>query len=209
MFFPGADGSAGPTSGGENINGVRIATAADARAIAAIYAPYVLETAISFEEVPPEPEEMAARMASILDTYPYLVFDDGQRVLGYAYASQHRSKPAYRWSVETTVYVDRLAHRGGIGRALYAELIDLLTRQGFQSAFAGIVPPNPGSVALHETMGFTYLGTFPAIGFKFGKLQDLGWWRRGLSPEPPSRDPTPFKSLGKFIISECWPPSPR
>jgi phosphinothricin acetyltransferase len=179
--------------------GVRVATEADARAIAAIYAPYVLETAISFEEVPPKPKEMAARMASILETYPYLVFDSGERVLGYAYGSQHRSKPAYRWSAETTVYVDRQAHRGGIGRALYAELLDLLTRQGFHSAFAGIVPPNENSVGLHEAMGFNYLGTFAEIGFKFGKLQDLGWWRRTLSPGTPAREPTPFKSLAKRL----------
>jgi L-amino acid N-acyltransferase YncA len=180
------------------MSGVRIATQKDARAIAAIHAPYVLETAISFEDIPPEPDEMAARMASILDAYPFLVFDDGERVLGYAYGSQHRSKPAYRWSVETTVYVDGQAHRSGIGRALYAELLDLLTRQGFHSAFAGIVPPNEKSVGLHEAMGFSYLGTFAEIGFKFGKLQDLGWWRRTLSPGAPAREPIPFKSLAQL-----------
>jgi phosphinothricin acetyltransferase len=177
------------------MSGVRVAREADSSSIAAIYAPYVLETAISFEEIPPEPEEMAARMASILETYPYLVFDDGERVLGYAYGSQHRSKPAYRWSVETTVYVERTAHRGGIGRALYAELLALLTRQGFHSAFAGIVPPNENSVALHEAMGFRYLGTFGEIGFKFGRLQDLCWWRRTLSEGPPALEPTRFSAL--------------
>jgi phosphinothricin acetyltransferase len=177
------------------VTGIRIATAADARAIAAIHAPYVLETAISFEETPPEPAEMAARMAAILEIYPYLVFDDGERVLGYAYGSQHRSKPAYRWSVETTVYVDGQAQRRGIGRALYAELLDLLARQGFHSAFAGIVLPNEKSVGLHEAMGFSYLGTFAEIGFKFGKLQDLGWWRRTLAPGSPQQEPIPFKAL--------------
>jgi phosphinothricin acetyltransferase len=179
------------------VNGVRVATQADARAIAAIYAPYVLETAISFEERPPAPEEMAARMASILAAYPYLVFEDGGRVLGYAYGSQHRSKPAYRWSVETTVYVDCKAQRRGIGQALYVELLEVLTRQGFHSAFAGIVLPNENSVGLHEALGFLYLGTFAEIGFKFGKLQDLGWWRRTLSPGLPADDPIPFKALAK------------
>ncbi len=177
------------------MSGVRVATAKDARAIAAIYAPYVLNTPTSFEEIPPEPDEMAARMAAILKTYPYLVFDDGERVLGYAYGSQHRSKPAYRWSVETTVYVDGEAHRSGIGRALYADLLALLTRQGFHSAFAGIVPPNENSVGLHEAMGFRYLGTFAEIGFKFGELQDLGWWRRTLAPGTPAREPLPFPSI--------------
>jgi phosphinothricin acetyltransferase len=174
---------------------VRVATLADAEAITAIYAPYVLETAISFDETPPEPVEMAAKMASILETYPYLVFEDGGRVLGYAYGSQHRAKPAYRWSAETTAYVDAAAHRRGIGRALYTELLDLLTRQGFHSAFAGIVPPNDESVGLHEAMGFSYLGTFTGIGFKFGKLQDLGWWQRTLAPGLPAHDPIPFRSL--------------
>jgi phosphinothricin acetyltransferase len=181
------------------MSGVRVATEADACAIAAIYAPYVLKTAISFEETPPEPDEMAARMASILETYPYLVFDDGERVLGYAYGGQFRSRPAYRWSVETTVYVDGQAHGGGIGRALYAELLDLLTRQGFHVAFAGIVPPNEKSVGLHEAMGFSHLGAFAEIGFKFGKLQDIGWWRRTLAPGPPAREPIPFKSLATRV----------
>jgi phosphinothricin acetyltransferase len=188
------------------MGGVRVATPADARAIAAIYAPYVLETAISFEEVPPEHTEMAARMVSILETYPYLLFDDGDRVLGYAYGSQHRSKPAYRWSVETTVYVDRQAHRTGIGRALYVELLELLTRQGFHVAFAGIVLPNDKSVGLHEAMGFSHLGTFAEIGFKFGALQDLGWWRRILSPRPPTSEPIPYKALS---VSLADVPSPR
>ena len=174
---------------------IRIATEADADAIAAIYAPYVLETPISFEETPPTPDEMRRRISSTLEVYPYLVFADGDQILGYAYGSAHRTKPAYRWSVETTVYVAPHAHRKGIGRRLYAELLDLLTRQGFHSAFAGIVPPNEKSVGLHEAMGFSYLGTFPEIGFKHGKWHDLGWWRRSLAEGFPSRDPIHFRSL--------------
>lgn len=177
---------------------VRIATEADARAIAAIYEPYVRETAVSFEEVPPSPDEMARRLASTLETYPYLVYEAGDGVLGYAYGSAHRAKPAYRWSVETTVYVARHAHRRGIGRALYAELLHLLTRQGFHSAFAGIVPPNDKSVRLHEAMGFEYLGNFPEIGFKHGELHDLGWWRRTLADGKPRDEPIPF---GHFYLT--------
>ena len=140
---------------------VRIATEADAAAIAAIYAPYVRETAISFDEEPPMPVEMARRLTSTLETYPFLVFDDGQGVLGYAYGSIHRAKPAYRWSVETTVYAVRHLYRRGIGRALYTRLIELLVRQGFHSAFAGIVPPNEGSIGLHEAMGFVVSWDIP------------------------------------------------
>jgi phosphinothricin acetyltransferase len=138
---------------------------------------------------------MAAKMATILDVYPYLVFDDGKKLLGYAYGSQHRPRPAYRWSVETTVYVDRSSHRQGIGRAFYGQLLEVLTRQGFHSAFAGIVLPNDKSIGLHEAMGFRYIGTFSDIGFKFGEFQHLGWWQRTLSPERPVRDPISFRSL--------------
>ena len=174
---------------------VRIATETDAEAIAAIYAPYVRDTAISFDEDPPGPEEMRRRLASSRDVYPFLVFDDGEGVQGYAYASAHRSKLAYRWSVETTVYTVRHLYRRGIGRALYSRLIDLLVRQGFHAAFAGIVPPNEGSVGLHEAMGFVYLGTFPEIGFKHGQFHDLGWWRRTLAEGKPQHDPIPFRAL--------------
>ena len=177
------------------MNAVRAATEADAEAIAAIYAPYVLETPISFDEKPPSADEMRLRVASIQETYPFLVFDDGQGVMGYAYGSMHRAKPAYRWSVETTVYTARHLHRRGIGRALYTSLLDILTRQGFHLALAGIVPPNDASVGLHQAMGFVYLGTFPEIGFKHGRLHDLGWWRRTLAEGAPRHDPIPFQSL--------------
>jgi phosphinothricin acetyltransferase len=184
-----------PSKVGTRGGAVRIATEADVDAIAAIYGPYVRETAISFEESPPTPGEMARRLTATLETYPYLVFDDGEGVLGYAYGSVHRTKPAYRWSVETTVYAARHAQRRGIGRALYTELLDLLARQGFHSAFAGIALPNDKSVGLHEAMGFVYLGKFAEIGFKHGELHDVGWWRRTLAEGKPRREPVPFKSL--------------
>jgi L-amino acid N-acyltransferase YncA len=177
------------------VSGVRIANEADADAIAAIYEPYVRDTAISFEEVPPTPSEMARRLTSTLEFYPYLVFDDGASVLGYAHGGTHRAKPAYRWSVETTLYVERNAHRRGIGRALYAQLLHLLIQQGFHVAFAGIVPPNEKSVGLHESLGFVYLGTFPEIGFKHGQFHDVGWWRRTLAEGRPRHEPIPFKSI--------------
>lgn len=177
------------------MSAVRIATEADARAIATIYEPYVRETAISFEELPPTPSEMARRLTSTLESYPYLVFDDGGSVLGYAYGSTLRTKPAYRWSVETTIYVARNAQRRGVGRALYAELLRLLTKQRFHVAFAGIVPPNEKSIGLHESLGFMYLGTFAEIGFKHGQFHDLGWWRRPLAEGRPHHEPIPFELL--------------
>lgn len=171
---------------------VRVATPADAGAIAAIYAPYVLETAISFEEEPPSGSEMASRIAATLPTHPFLVFEEGGRVLGYAYGSAHVPRAAYRWSANVSVYAAVDAHRRGIGRALYATLIATLRRQGFHSLFAGIALPNEKSVGLHETIGFAHLGTYREVGFKLGRWHDVGYWRLGLRDGPPSAEPIPF-----------------
>ena len=159
---------------------VRTATTADAEAIQRIYAPIVLETAISFEEVPPTVEEMAGRIAVTLQTHPYLVAVERGRVCGYVYASAHAERAAYRHSVNTTVYVAPEAQRTGVGRALYFELLTQLKRRGFHAAFAGIALPNPGSVALHELVGFKPLGVYREVGFKFGRWHDVGWWQRLL-----------------------------
>ena len=174
---------------------VRVASVGDAQDVAAIYAPYVLETAISFEEAPPSPDEMARRVAATLKTYPWLVFDEGEGPLGYAYASPHRDRAAYRWSVDVAVYVAAAGHGRGVGRALYGELLQILVRQGFHAAFAGIALPNPNSIRLHEAMGFVHLGTYLEVGFKHGEWRDVGWWRRPLAEGPPASEPTPFASM--------------
>lgn len=158
---------------------IRTAKVADAAAIQAIYAPIVEDTAISFEEVPPSIAEMRERIATTMRDYPYLIAERNGEVIGYAYASQHRSRAAYRWSVDVTVYIADQAHRKGIGRALYSRLIAELTERGFHAAFAGIALPNPGSVAL-ESMGFTPLGIYREVGQKFGQWHDVGWWQRLL-----------------------------
>lgn len=159
---------------------IRTAKVADAAAIQAIYAPIVEDTAISFEEVPPSIAEMRERIATTMRDYPYLTAERNGEVIGYAYASQHRSRAAYRWSVDVTVYIADQAHRKGVGRALYSRLIAELTERGFHAAFAGIALPNPGSVALHESMGFTPLGIYREVGQKFGRWHDVGWWQRLL-----------------------------
>jgi L-amino acid N-acyltransferase YncA len=122
---------------------IRVAGEGDATAIAAIYAPYVQKTAISFEIEPPAAETMAQRIATTLETHPWLVADCGGEVIGYAYAGKHRERAAYRWTVDTTVYVDAAVHRRGTGHALYRVLLDMLRQQGFRSAFAEIVLPIP------------------------------------------------------------------
>lgn len=159
---------------------IREARPEDATAIQAIYAPIVTGTAISFEEVPPTVGEMRQRIATTLLTYPYLVAVRDGRLVGYAYASQHRARAAYRWAVDVTVYVAESERRTGVGHSLYTELLPILARQGFNAAYAGIALPNAGSVGLHERLGFRHIGTFPQVGFKLGRWHDVGYWRLEL-----------------------------
>lgn len=175
--------------------GARVATAGDAAAVAAIYEPYVLYTAISFEETPPTADEMAARIAVTLRTHPFLVFEQDRAVVGYAYGGPHGARPAYRWSANVSVYVEQGAHRLGVGRHLYTELIALLRRQGMHALFAGIALPNDKSVGLHEALGFEHLGTYREVGFKLGSWHDVGYWRLGLRRGPPSSEPLLFEAI--------------
>ena len=162
---------------------IRPATDLDAVAVAAIYAPYV-ETAISFEETAPTPDEMAARIAKSRSRWQWLVAELDGEVVGYAYGSQHRERAAYRWSVEVSAYVGRDYHRQGIGRALYSALFAELAGKGFCNAFAGITLPNEASVRLHTSMGFHPIGTFRSIGWKFGRWHDVAWFQRKLRDTP-------------------------
>jgi len=170
---------------------IRIATAADAEQVTAIYAPNVESTAVSFESLVPSTEEMAARITGRQPAYPWLVAEDGdQRVLGYAYAGRFAARAAYAWSVETSVYVAEAARRRGIWRGLYTALFQILAAQGYRRAFGGIALPNPGSVALHEKLGFRPSGVYRAVGWKFGVWHDVGWWQLSLGetdrePQPP------------------------
>jgi len=174
---------------------IRIAEISDAAVIQAIYAPMVERTVISFELEPPSVEEMAKRIDSILPTYPYLVAERGGQVIGYAYASQHRAREAYRWSVDVTVYVAPEAHRSGVARALYGILLPILTKQGFHAAYAGIALPNDGSVGLHEALGFTHIGTYPEVGYKHGAWHDVGYWRLALDVSCPPIEIVMFSRL--------------
>ena len=159
---------------------IRSATAADAASILAIYAPIVRDTIISFETEVPTAAEIAHRIDATLKTYPFLVAEMRGAIAGYAYAGEHRARAAYRWSVDVTVYVAAPARRSGVGRALYARLLPMLAQQQFHAAFAGIALPNPASVGLHEAMGFTPVGIYREVGFKFGRWHDVGWWQRLL-----------------------------
>lgn len=160
---------------------IREATVQDAEAILAIYTPYVLETPISFEEEPPSLQELRRRMQS---GYPWFVATHEDEVIGYAYGSQHRARPAYRWSVEVTVYTTPKSHRTGVGRQLYTALFQRLAELGFCTAFAGVTLPNEASVGFHEAMGFQSIGVFRNIGFKLGRWHDVAWFQRPLRDLP-------------------------
>jgi phosphinothricin acetyltransferase len=173
---------------------VRHADAArDAAACSEIYSPFVNASAVSFEEVPPDPDEFARRIDRVSATHPWLVADRDGQVVGFAYASAHRDRAAYRWAADVAVYVAEGSRRHGVGKQLYRSLLDLLVRQGLQVACAGITLPNDASVALHESFGFRPVGVYRRIGWKAGAWRDVGWWELELlEPDPnPPAEPRP------------------
>ena len=169
---------------------VRSASDSDAAACAAIYAPYVTDSAVSFELEPPPALEMAARIAAATRTHAWLVLEDGGRVVGYAYGGPFKSRAAYRWACEVSVYVERGRRRTGAGRMLYGALLPRLADRGFRVAVAGMTLPNEASVALHRTIGFEPVGTYRHIGFKHGRWHDVAWMQLELGGggDPP-REP--------------------
>jgi L-amino acid N-acyltransferase YncA len=175
---------------------IRPACAQDAEALAAIYSPFVEQTAISFETIPPGRDEMLRRLVETKAIYPWLVCELDGHVVGYAYATQHRVRAAYRWSVDTSAYVGAAHHRRGIGRGLYASLFEVLRAQGFFNAYAGITLPNAASVGLHEAVGFKSLGVYQRVGYKLGRWHDVGWWQMILQAhsESPS-EPLPLSTV--------------
>ena len=166
-----------------------------------IYAPSCEGTAISFEERGPSAGEMAKRIGAIGAERPWIVFDDGG-VAGYAYASAHHERAAYRWSVSTSVYVSANHQRRGIGHALYTTLFDLLRLLGYFKATAGITLPNPASVRLHEQFGFKQVGIYRGIGFKLGAWHDVAWYKAEI--QPPVPNPALPRSIASVHDSPEW-----
>ena len=160
----------------------------DAAACAAIYAPYVEDGPTSFEEQAPDAVELAGRIEG---SHAWLVAEEGGEVVGFAYATEHRRRPAYRWSVDVSVYVAADRRGEGHGRRLYEALFADLRERGFRVACAGITLPNEASVALHERLGFEPVGVYRGIGWKAGAWRDVGWWQLELSPgaEDPPAEP--------------------
>ena len=167
--------------------------ARDAAACVAIYAPYVADSSVSFEEVVPTVGEFAEHIAATSEGYPWLVVEDGDdgAVVGYAYGAQHRPRAAYRWAVDVGIYIDPGRHRAGAGRMLYGALIELLRRQRLHVACAGITLPNDASIGLHRALGFEHVGTYRSIGWKAGAWRDVAWWQLRLAPDGAGGDAPP------------------
>jgi phosphinothricin acetyltransferase len=168
---------------------IRTAQASDATACADVYAPYVLESAVSFEESVPSTEEMASRIAA---AHLWLVAESEGRVVGFAYGGRFHQRAAYRWAAEVSVYIDAAHHGRGLGRRLYGELIPALAEAGFCTLCAGITQPNEASNRLHESLGFQPVGTYARIGFKHGRWHDVLWLKLELM-DGEGRVPAPLR----------------
>ena len=156
---------------------IRSATTADAEAICTIYNHYVLETTITFEEAAVTPRDMQSRIRETLTALPWLVWEEGAVILGFAYASKWKGRCAYRHSVEVTVYVEPTCTGRGIGSNLYEELLAMLRKTNLHAVIGGIALPNPASIALHERLGFRKVAHFEQVGWKFGRWIDVGYWQ--------------------------------
>ena len=174
---------------------IRFAEPDDAAGIVAVYGPYCDGTVISFETAAPTIEQMRERIERITKQYPWLVCEIDGEIAGYVYACPHRERAAYRWAVDVAVYVAPAHQRRGIGQALYSVLFQILRAQGYFKAYAGVTLPNPGSVGLHEAIGFKPLAEYPGVGYKFDKWLDVGWWQLDLRPQTEKpEEPIPFHS---------------
>lgn len=175
---------------------IRVAKASDAIGMLEIYRPFVENTSITFETVCPDLSEFQSRISHYLENYAWLVAESKGEIAGYAYATRHRERTAYQWSVEVSVYINEKYYRQGLAQKLYKELFSLLKLQGFRNVYAVINLPNDPSVAFHESMGFTWFATYEQVGYKLGKWKNVGWWRKVINefiddPLPP----VPFSKL--------------
>jgi L-amino acid N-acyltransferase YncA len=180
--------------------GIRAATPEDGASIAAIYAPHVLTGTVSFESDPPDGRAMRTRMAASEGLYPWMVATNGDTeggVIGYAFASKFRDRPAYKYVCETSIYLTDASSGSGVGRLLYKALIDTLRAQGFVHAIGAIALPNDRSIKLHEAVGFRRAGVYREVGFKHGQWIDVGFWQCELNePSVPPVEPRKFSDVG-------------
>lgn len=163
---------------------MRSATLDDAPALLEIYRPFIENTAVSFETQVPTVDEFAARVEKALKGWAWLVAEVDGQIAGYAYGGTHRERAAYRWSVETSVYLHSDFHRRGIAKLLYSQLFDVLAKKGYCNAYAGATLPNDASIGFHRSMGFEWVGVFKRVGWKFGRWHDVAWMQRVLRETP-------------------------
>lgn len=177
---------------------IRIATEADLPRIREIYAPYVLNTTVSFEYEVPSPEAFLQRFRGITEQFPWLVWEEDGTVMGYAYASLPFSRPGYRWCTELSIYLHPDAQGKGIGRSLYAVLEHILTLQGYHTIYSVVTGENTGSLTFHEKVGYTFCAVMPKCGWKFGRNLDVVWLEKKINlVETPSKFPIPWRSIVK------------
>lgn len=162
--------------------GIRDATVADAAACAAIYAPYVTDTSITFELNPPSAAQMGERITAAQRQHAWILMEDEQGLVGYAYGGTFRARAAYRWTCEVSVYLERGRRRRGAGRALYAELLPRLAERGMRTAIACMTLPNDASLGLHRAMGFEDVGVMRRVGHKHDAWHDVAWAQLDLTP---------------------------
>ena len=174
---------------------IRTACPADAPALLQIYAPYVTDTTVTFEYDVPSPDAFAVRIQNTLEKYPYLVAEQHGVILGYAYASAFKSRAAYAWAAETSIYVQQGCHGKGVGQALYARLETLLEKQHVYSINACITYPNDESIRFHEKNGYQICAHFHRCGYKFGRWLDVVWMEKHLTLSEPLQ---PFLSFSAF-----------
>ena len=184
---------------------IRLATAADAEGILAIYAPYITNTSFTFESEVPTVKDFAERIESYLLNWPWLVCDDNGRIAGYAYAGRYRERIGYQWCVESSVYIHDDYMRRNIARALYTALFEILKQQGYRNVYAVINTPNDRSVRLHESLGFTWFANYENVGYKLGKWKTVGWWQliiNEYTDEPPA--PVKFEKMDKTALAPLF-----
>jgi phosphinothricin acetyltransferase len=181
---------------------IRMARDTDTQQLLGIYAPFIRDTAVSFEYEVPSATMFWERIAEVLSYCPWLVCEMNGEIAGYAYAGNHRKRVAYQWTTEVSVYISPGYKRRGVGRGLYTALIALLRLQGYKNALAGITLPNEASECFHTTMGFQPVGVYHNVGFKLGQWQDVGWWE--LSINEMDHLPSPPKTLEAIQGTEAW-----
>lgn len=175
---------------------IRLATLDDTNAILDIYAYYIRNTTISFETEVPSLSEFESRIEGIISIYPWLVYEENGKILGYAYACRHRQRAAYQWAVDVAIYLDKDTTGKGIGKKLYQVLLSILKLQGFYVAYGGVTQPNEPSNALHINNGFKKIAEYKNVGYKMGKWHTVIWYSKPLNSS--ENAPSPFKTIDEL-----------